>query len=624
MLMDLGLSQKKDIRVDLQALRGLSVLFVVFYHSDLLFFRGGYIGVDVFFVISGYLIIKKIIIQLLDNNFSLKIFYLKRALRILPVLYFVLFISALFSFLIKHPIDNIFFAKSSISTLLFYPNFFYWQNINYFNPKTEFMHLIHTWSLGVEEQFYLFLPLFLIVFHKIYKNKINKFLVILILFSSISLLLYSIGYYLQLNATFYLLPFRVWEFLIGGIIGILEIKGYHLSSKKLSLFSLGGLFVCANFFEPLNYHMNYILFIPILFSSLIILNKSNDQYIFFRFKYLVLIGNFSYSFYLLHQPIFVFARLYDIFEKYKLVWIIASLILSYFSYIFIENKFRDIEKFKSTTFILTVLFLLTFSINLFSISNEGFNSSITEKYKINILERNTYMGSQMHGNEENIKFILYGDSHADHYVEYLVQEALNSNFGFISITNSACISLNNLVTFNGYIDIDCEKAYKDLKEIQSKYDVDIILSHRWDQQVIDKRNMKIYESNSEDKANLLIEEITSLSNLISPSQVTVIGSVPGSNLPKYGGYLRCKIYLENKCPEYFQSNKGLGYELNIIFNENLLKKDIKFINPYEKICRDSKCFNELNDEILYYDNSHLSLYGSWLVLSEFTKDLVNY
>ena len=77
-------------------------------------------------------------------------------------------------------------------------------------------------------------------------------------------------------------------------------------------------------------------------------------------------------------------------------------------------------------------------------------------------------------------------------------------------------------------------------------------------------------------------------------------------------------------PEYFQSNKGLGYELNIIFNENLLKKDVKFINPYEKICRDSKCFNELNDEILYYDNSHLSLYGSWLVFSEFTKGLVNY
>ena len=98
MLRNFGLTQKKDIRADLQALRGLSVLFVVLYHSDLLFFRGGYIGVDIFFVISGYLIIKKIIIQLLNDNFSLKIFYLKRVSRILPVLYFVLFISALFSF----------------------------------------------------------------------------------------------------------------------------------------------------------------------------------------------------------------------------------------------------------------------------------------------------------------------------------------------------------------------------------------------------------------------------------------------------------------------------------------------------------------------------------------------
>ena len=100
------------------------------------------------------------------------------------------------------------------------------------------MHLIHTWSLGVEEQFYLFLPLFLIALYKIYKNKINKYLVILILFSLISFLLYSIGYYLQLNATFYLLPFRAWEFLLGGIVGILDIKGYHLSNKNLAFFLL--------------------------------------------------------------------------------------------------------------------------------------------------------------------------------------------------------------------------------------------------------------------------------------------------------------------------------------------------------------------------------------------------
>ncbi len=624
MLRNFGLTQKKDIRADLQALRGLSVLFVVLYHSDLLFFRGGYIGVDIFFVISGYLIIKKIIIQLLNDNFSLKIFYLKRVSRILPVLYFVLFISALFSFLIKHPLDNIFFAKSSISTLLFYPNIFYWQNINYFNPKTEFMHLIHTWSLGVEEQFYLFLPLFLIALYKMFKNKINKYLVILTLFSLISFLLYSIGYYLQLNATFYLLPFRAWEFLLGGIVGILDIKGYHLSNKKLSFLSLGGLFVCANFFNPLNYQTNYILFIPVLLSSLVILNKSNDQYIYSKLKYLVIVGNFSYSFYLLHQPIFVFARTYDIFEKYKPVWIIVSLILSYFTYIYIENKFRDYKKIKSTSLLLAVLFLLTIIINLFSISNQGFNSSVAEKYQINILERKTYIGTQIHGNEENIKFILYGDSHADHYIEYLLQEANKSNIGFISIINSACISLNNFVTFNGYIDRDCDKAFTNLQEIQKTYGVDVIISQRWDQQVIDKRDMRIYESHSKDKSNLIIEEITLFSNLISPRRVIVIGSVPGSNLPKYGGYLKCKIYLENKCPKYFQSNQGIGYELNTIFKENLSKKDIKFINPYEKICNISLCFNEQNNQILYYDNSHLSFFGSRLVVSEFIKSYIDH
>ena len=606
-----------NFRKDIQGLRGLAVLLVVFYHSNFDFFKAGFIGVDIFFVISGYLIIKKILLQQLKNEFSLKIFYLKRVSRILPALYFLLVINAGLSFLIKHPIDNIFYAKSSITTLFFIPNFFYWKNINYFSSKTEIMHLIHTWSLGVEEQFYIFLPLFLVVIYRIFKSNLNIVLRIFIFLSLFSLAFYLLGYFFQLNATFYLLPFRLWEFLAGGIIAVVELKDFKFSNNYMNFLSIIFLLLCSNLLDPSNYFTNYFMILPVLFTGLIIINQPSKNILLLENKPLVFVGNISFSLYLFHQPLFAFAKIYDIFNEYIIIWLFLSFLISFLIFKFIEEKYRDYKNIKNTSKVLFVLFLVTLSINLYFIQNDGNNLNIIENYNIDLLERKSYTGElKFHGNEEDFRFIIFGDSHADHYIETLKKYSLKNEIGFISLTTSACISLKNIITYNSYVDQDCSKVYDELLAIQEKYKLDVIISQRWDQKLIDKESKIVHDSKSEFKKILIIENIEILKNEVLPNKLIVIGSVPGSNSQETGGYFRCVVYKNKDCLESFPIQNGIAYKINEQMSTMLQSNDYIFINPYINLCNGGMCFNKIQDSLIYYDNSHLSLFGSDLVLRE--------
>jgi len=454
-------------------------------------FQGGYIGVDIFFVISGYLIIKKIVESLIIDKFSIKHFFIKRVRRILPLLYFILAITSALSVFIKHPIDNLFFSRSSLSTLLFIPNFFFWRNIDYFNPKTELMHLIHTWSLGVEEQIYFLLPFFLIISYKLVKQSNKKILLLFIFVFFSSYTLYFLGYYFQINATFYLFPFRVWEFFIGGIVAILEIRGVKISNKFLDLLLVILILLSASLFNPEIYSHNYLIIFPVFFSALFILNDNKSWDEIFIFKNLIFFGYISYSFYLLHQPIFVFSRLYGVYDVFKPLVFLAAVILSFFTYVYIEEKFRSkVNKNQLFKFLLSCL-TITFLFNFYSLSTNGLNQRIVDQYGFNIYERKTNIGISKFGNQDNLRFILYGDSHADHYVQFLEEQAIKNDYGFITVTTSACISLNKTVSFSsGYVNKNCSDAYSKLLDIQSEYNLDVVIAQRWDQSIINPITIK--------------------------------------------------------------------------------------------------------------------------------------
>ena len=180
----------KDYKPQIDGLRALAVLPVIFFHAGFEAFKGGFVGVDIFFVISGFLITKIIISDLYQNKFSIKEFYVRRARRILPALYFVTFCSSIVSLFLFSEDQLIFFSKQIFSVIFFISNFFFWKNTGYFNPSSDLQPLLHTWSLGVEEQFYILFPILLIV---IWKLKINRLFLILAIISVSSFILAQFG-----------------------------------------------------------------------------------------------------------------------------------------------------------------------------------------------------------------------------------------------------------------------------------------------------------------------------------------------------------------------------------------------------------------------------------------------
>ena len=195
-------------RAEIDGLRALAVVPVILFHAGFELFSGGFVGVDVFFVISGYLI-TTILIEDIDNNrFSIVNFYDRRARRILPALFFVMLVCIPFAWMWMLPNQMNDFAKSLVAVTLFASNILFWRESGYFDAAAEEKPLLHTWSLAVEEQYYLLFPIFLILAWRFGKNRVFWMIVLM---AAISLLLSEWGWRNQTTANFYLAPTRAWE-----------------------------------------------------------------------------------------------------------------------------------------------------------------------------------------------------------------------------------------------------------------------------------------------------------------------------------------------------------------------------------------------------------------------------
>ena len=201
-------------RAEIDGLRALAVLPVILFHADFELFSGGFVGVDVFFVISGYLITTIIISEMTEGKFSIINFYERRARRILPALFFVMFACIPFAWMWMLPSQMKDFSQSLIAVSLFASNILFWRESGYFDAAAEEKPLLHTWSLAVEEQYYVLFPIFLILAWRFGKNRVFWMIVVI---AAISLLLSELGWRKQPAANFYLAPTRAWELFAGSI-----------------------------------------------------------------------------------------------------------------------------------------------------------------------------------------------------------------------------------------------------------------------------------------------------------------------------------------------------------------------------------------------------------------------
>jgi len=364
-------------RPEIDGLRALAVMPVILFHAGFNCFSGGFVGVDVFFVISGYLITTIILTELEDGKFSIIKFYERRARRILPALFFVMAVSIPFAWILLPPFDLENFSKSLIAVPIFLSNFFFWKEGGYFENAAELKPLLHTWSLAVEEQYYVFFPIFLMLFWRLGRRWV---LSTIILIAIASLIAAQIGSLYKPVANFFLLPTRAWELAIGALIVIYyPLKMSFFTRQMLS--GLGILLITASIFlfnKDIPFPSVYAL-IPTVGTALILLFALPDTYVgkLLGCRPLVFIGLISYSAYLWHHPIFAFSRYYFASITGTLMFglVILTFLLSILTWRYIERLFRSRAQFSRKTIFLFSLILSLFFISFGFFSSKLFGSS---------------------------------------------------------------------------------------------------------------------------------------------------------------------------------------------------------------------------------------------------------
>lgn len=337
-----------NYRKEIDGLRALAVAPIILFHADFGFIDGGFLGVDIFFVISGYLITSILLRDLAQGTFSLTGFYERRARRILPALFFMMASCVVVSPFFLLPSELLAFAKSLIAVSTFSSNFLFWSESGYFDIAGHLKPLLHTWSLSVEEQYYLFYPIFLMGIWKFARRRLATLLGLVGLGS---LFLAHWGAFHRAGATFYLLPTRGWELVIGGLAALYLIKRNDrpFAAPISELFGMVGLILIVGsmvFFTSSTPHPSAYTLMPTIGAALVILFAGPRNYAgrILSNPCFVGLGLVSYSAYLWHQPIFAFFRIYSISQpSHEMMSVLCILVLfcAYLSWRYVERPFRD-------------------------------------------------------------------------------------------------------------------------------------------------------------------------------------------------------------------------------------------------------------------------------------------
>lgn len=623
---------------NIQGLRAIAVISVIFFHYQVSYFDGGFLGVDIFFVISGYLMTlildKKID---LDNILT---FYLKRARRLLPALLIVIVFSLISGFLLMSGESFERLGKTSLASIFFVSNFFFWREWGYFDLYSLNKPLLHTWSLSLEMQFYFLFPLLLVLINLFIKKikiiyKLSFLFIIFIIFTELFLESKSV-------ATFYLLPFRISEFLLGAI-------GYHFEKQNKSKLFHNNQFFLACFAILVFFIFYYdkeIRFpglstvIPCLVTMLLILNKKSYlSKIIFENKFTLFIGNISYSLFLVHWPVFVFFRFYKFNEPSsleKIYLLIVSIILAYFLNRYVENYFKKNISIKNNyKFIFSFLIVFIFSISV--ISNNGFNfrikDNIEEKVKIENWNFNFfkdldkknffYKKCIINSNKKNFDFILFGDSHAHMYANAFVNYSKKNNKNFCLV--DLIVECNFFQDQNhiSFIESDCKKRRKIVIDYLSKENFsNLIISHAWftlnDNQLnqFNVRYENFYKKIFRDqKKNIIfLLSVPEFTNGISMEQC--------SKFPKYIIKKR-DCYSAPKNSAKIVRNEKINKKIETKISE-MITGNVNLLNPYDFLCDSTKCKQVINGYDVYIDDDHLSLYSSNLLLKFWEDRLTDY
>lgn len=612
------------LRLDINALRALAVISVVIYHYQPDYLSGGFVGVDIFFVISGYLMTKIILTRVETGSFGILDFYKSRALRILPPLFFLSILLICYGFFTLPPIEYASLGKHVSSSLVFLSNFVYWSEVGYFDDGAKTKWLLHTWSLSVEWQFYIIFPIFLVILSKISSTRIIKRL--MIVFTTLGIALSAISVEYWPSASYYLLPTRAWEMLLGGVAFLYPINYGRRARNGLALLGLGLIFLSIFSFSENYLWPGYMALVPVLGTYLCIC--SNTKVNIFTENWLCYyIGRASYSIYLWHWPILVAVVKYNLgltFIEYFLIVIISS-----------SASFLLIEQRKWS--IVHILFLGTLltAVSLAIYHTHGFQGRVSEIYRLNKKEfhEKYYGGSGYKANRfihinslpNNYDYMMIGDSYGLQYVKSLDSRKVKVQ----GLFDHGCIILPSYTRYsNGKEDLSCSAEYNKVKEALKLSDKPLIIAHSWDRyslELMKKGGTSVLDITFDEYLNILGVELDKLFYDIGIERTYILIGVP-HRAKQHAFNCMAEKQLNPFSSDSWCEVSQKKYDLVVNgYLSSLAERyeNVFFIDPTDVLCDDTNCMTIKNEEPIHTDQSHLSIFGAELVVEYILKEMRN-
>ncbi|QIO07244.1 acyltransferase family protein [Acinetobacter shaoyimingii] len=640
--------QNKNFRRDINGLRAIAVIAVVLFHFNASWMPGGFAGVDVFFVISGFLMTGIIFKGIEQEHFSVLKFYVARANRIIPALAVLCLSLSVFGWFYLTPIEYEALGKHIASSVTFLSNMVYWKEAGYFDAASHEKWLLHTWSLSVEWQFYILYPLVLVALCKFMSIKAMKYL--LLIGTILGFILCIISTYKWPNPSYYLLPTRAWEMMMGGIAFLFPFQLQEHKKKLMELLGIALILASYIFISAENLWPGYLAIFPVLGAFLLIqANRQNsvitNNVVFQK------IGTWSYSIYLWHWPLVVAIYIFALSEEYLYLGILLSIILGFLSYHFIErikfqNDFTHVLSYLKCkpiycSGLLCLIGILLFSkqydLMPFRLSNEEI--VIVEQQKRD--PREAFCGNVVNGISPECKYgtgpvkaVVIGDSHSQAQNMAIGERASLAGGSIVSFGLSGCPTIKNSYSYDEkhkIADDNCGKLIANaIKITAQKYpNIPIIVINRNSQylfghnenkdfhlkppvnfvdQEFDQRNAAYLENISAHMINTLCEFSEHHQVYLTRPTPELITDVPKTMFRRLALHQTAQHLKISR--EAYMQRQQVAFDIQ---NKAVQRCGVKLLDPLPYLCDSQYCYGDKNGIPLYFDDDHLSTYGSKLV-----------
>ncbi|WP_295046237.1 acyltransferase family protein [uncultured Paracoccus sp.] len=643
-------------RPEIDGLRAVAVLPVVLFHADLALFSGGFVGVDIFFVLSGYLITTLILQDLEHGRFSITDFYERRARRILPALFVMMLTCLPFAWAWMSGEQARTFLSGVLGTVFFVSNIVFWQRRGYFEPDNSTNPLLHTWSLSVEEQFYLIFPVAMILLWRLGRRP--AFLIVVAMFL-ISLAMSEWGWRNEPNANFYLAPTRAWELLAGSICAFLIRDGFPDRFRMQGLGTIGLAMIVASIFyydKSTPFPSVYAL-LPVGGTALVILfaRTGTSAANILSWRPFVALGLISYSVYLWHQPLQAFTRIRMVTEPTETVMMGVSLLslgIGWASWRYVEKPFRASRGWhmpRAAIFRLSGAFGLALALigagwlamggvtaqaalRLGTAKEEHVCSFFGPLDVRQIQEcRDQVAGKPV--------VVLVGDSHAMVGTPAMRDALRPEGIELVSLAYSSCLPIPG-VERGGAADAGCRKFTGEVYPIAQSFDPEaIVVASYWTAHLLGDT----YSRTSMEEAlpTAVAPVITAatvqrpfdagqaittaagfLRQLAADQPVLIIGQVPEVGLDARKAMMFAPEMLEYSYADYLTRTAMLH---SVFEGVDRTSDGIRFFSPGKVLCPDLKtCRQSEGGALLYSDNNHLSVAGSRKLTASLAPELLEF